>query len=117
MASDSNRGDLAEAAQSMRILRAPAKLRHFQRAAQIHIQAAFFGFAVERGRAMDHGLGCPDQSRIVGGLQAETRVCQIPAKYGNTRFQCVTETREFHVQLQRVPEALVRLLVGLRAHQ
>jgi hypothetical protein len=54
MSGDGHRRYLAEATQPMRVLRAAAQLRDFQRAAQIHIQAALFGFTIERGRAMNH---------------------------------------------------------------
>ena len=110
-------GNLAEAAQAVRVLRAASELRDFQSAAQIHVEAAFFGFAIERCRAMNHRLGRADQARVVGGVQPETRLGKISAKNGNARFECVLELRKIQMQLQRVPEALVGLLLRLRAHQ
>ena len=110
-------GNLAEAAQAVRVLRAASELRDFQRAAQIHVEAAFFGFAVERSRAMNHRLGRADQVRVVGRVQPKTRIGEISAKNGNARFERIAELRKVQMQLQRVPEALVRLLLRLRAHQ
>ena len=86
---DGHGGDLAEAAQAVGILRAARQLRHFQRAAQIHVQAAFLRFAIERRGAMNHRIGGAHQARIFGGIQTETRIGEIAAKNGDARFQRV----------------------------
>ena len=71
LARDGDGGNLAEAAQAVRILRAARELRDFQSAAQIHVEAAFFGFAIERSRAMNHRLGRADQVRVVSSRPAQ----------------------------------------------
>src|SRR5229473_3706920 len=77
---DGNRGNLAEAAQAMCVVRAASELRDFESAAQIHIQATFFGFAVERSRAMNHRLGRPDQACVIGRIQPKTWLSEISTK-------------------------------------
>ena len=109
--------NLAEAAQAVGIVRAAAELRDFQRAAQVHVQAGFFGFAIERRGAMNHRLGRAHQARVFGGVQPEVRVGQVAAIHGNARFEGVAKFRKIHVQLQGVPQPLVRFLLGLRADQ
>ncbi len=104
-------GDLAEAAQAVGVLRAAGQLRDFQRAAQIHVEAAFFGFAIERRGAVNHRLGRSHQARVFGGVQAEARIGEIAAKNGNARFERILKLRKIQMQLQGVPEPLVALPV------
>ena len=86
--------NLAEAAQAVRVLRAASQLRDFERAAQIDVEAAFFGFAVERCGAVNHRLGRADQARVFGGVQPETRIGEVAAKNGDARFERVLKLRE-----------------------
>ena len=44
---------------------AHGELDHFERAAEIHVQAAFFGFAIERRGAMNDRIGGADECAVV----------------------------------------------------
>ena len=59
---------------------AAGKLQHFQRAAQIDVQAGFFGFAVQRSGNVQNGVSLPDQPDIVALMQAELRQSDIAQK-------------------------------------
>ena len=69
-----NRGNLAEAAQAVQVVGTPSKLHDFQSPAQIHIETRFFGFAVERSRAMNHRFGRANEVRILGRVQSKMRL-------------------------------------------
>ena len=63
--------NLAESAQAVRVPGpAGGELDDFQCAAQVHREAAFFRFAIERRGAVDHRLGGSRQASIFGGFQA-----------------------------------------------
>ncbi len=66
---------------------------------------------------MNYGFGRADQVRVVGHIQAETRVRQVTAKNGNASRQRIAELRKVHVQLHCAPQALPRFLLGFRTHQ
>jgi hypothetical protein len=117
MARDGHGGNLAEPAQAVGFVCAPRKLRHFQSPAQINVEAALLGFAVERCGAMNHGFRRFDQMRVIAHIQPEARVRQISAKNGNARCQRIAEMRKVHVQLHCVPKAFTGFLLGFRAHQ
>ena len=58
-----DRAHVAEAPQAVLVARAHGELNHFQRAAKVHVQAAFFRFAIERCGAMNHGIRGAHQPR------------------------------------------------------
>ena len=66
---------------------------------------------------MNHRLGRADQPRVFRRIQTKTRLGEISAKNGNPRFERFTETGKVQMQLQRVPQAFICFLLGLRAHQ
>jgi len=117
MARDGDGRNLAEAPQAMRVMRAARELRDFERAAQIHVQAAFFGFAVERSRAMNHRFGGAQQPGVISGAQAKSWLGEIAIENRDARLERIAEARKIQMQLQRVPDALVRFLLRFRAHQ
>ncbi len=53
----SHRADLAEPPQAVGIVRAAGQLHDLERAAKVDVQAALFGLAIERSRAMEDGIG------------------------------------------------------------
>ena len=59
----------------------------------------------------------PTRREYSAGVQTKTRIGEVAAKYRDARFEGVLELREIQMQLQRVPEAFVRLLLRFRAHQ
>src|SRR5260370_20448719 len=109
--------DLAEAAQAVGLMGAAGQLRDFQRPPKIHVEAAFFRLAVERCGAVDYRLGRSDQTSVLGMVQAKTRIGEIASKYKDARFEGVPELGKIQMQLQRLPEAFVRLLFRFRAPQ
>ncbi len=56
-ASDGHRRDVAEAAQPVGVLGLARELDDFQSSAKVDVEAGFFGFAIERGGAVDQRLG------------------------------------------------------------
>ena len=71
-ARDGDSADVAEAPQAVIVVRAPGQLHDLERAAEIDVQAAFFGFAVQRGGAVDHGVRGMNQAIVIVAVQAET---------------------------------------------
>ena len=69
---DGDGAHVAEPAQAVLVARAHGQLNHFERAAQIHVEAALLGFAIERGGAMNHRIGRAHESRVVVVGQPET---------------------------------------------
>ena len=63
LAGNGDGAHVAEAAQAVIVARAHRQLNHFERAAQIHVEAAFLRFAIQRCGAMNHGIGGADQLR------------------------------------------------------
>ena len=66
---------------------------------------------------MDHRLGRADQVCVLARIQPKTRLGEVSAKNGNARFKRILKLRKIQMQLQRVPEPLIRLLLRLRTHQ
>ena len=64
LAGNGDRAHMAESSQSMVVIYLLRELNHFQRAAQIHIQAALFRFPIQRCSAMDDRVGRVNQSVI-----------------------------------------------------
>ena len=60
---DRDGAHMAEPPQAVLVARAHGQLNHFERAAQIHVQAAFLRFAIERRGAVNHGIGGAHQAR------------------------------------------------------
>ena len=105
------------APQAVLILRAPSKLNHFQRAAQIHVQALLFGFAIQRSGTMQDRIRRVHQRAIVFVAQAKAFTGQVAAKNAHARIQVFQEFREREMQLQRLPQPLARFLFGFCTHQ
>ena len=65
LARDRDGAHVAETAQPVVMINLHAELDDFERAAQVHVQAAFFGFAVQRRGAMNDGIRGVDQAVVV----------------------------------------------------
>ena len=85
--------DVAEAAQAVIVARAHGELDHFERPAKVHIQAAFLRFAIERGGAMDHGIGGADERAVIVLGQAEAGIGQIAQKNADAGVEKLFESR------------------------
>ena len=108
---------VAEAAQSMIVARPHRELDHFERSAQIHVEAALLGFAIERSGAMNHGIGAANEAAVIVVTEPELRVREIAQKNRDLRIQEFFEARKIHVQLQRPPDSLLRFLQIASANQ
>ena len=97
------------------MIAAPRQLQHFQRAAQIYIQAAFFGFPVQRGGTMNHGIGRVHQPVIIIASQTKTGVGQIAAKNAHPRLQKFVERGKSRCNCSALPQAQLRPLAESRA--
>src|SRR3984893_1768423 len=120
VAASSRYGDsrnLAESPQTVCVLGAARQLRDLEGPSKIYVKAAFFRLPGERCGAVNDRMGRPDQTSVLGRVQTKTRIGKIPSKYRDARFDGVPNLREIQMQLQRVPEARVRLLFSFRAHQ
>ncbi len=101
----------------MVVASARRELNHFQRPAQIHVEAAFLGLAIQRCSAMNDRIGGVDQARVIVVSKAEARIRQIADKYSDARIQVFFKAREFQMQLQGSPKTLARFLSTARADQ
>src|SRR5207244_7087827 len=89
------------------------KLDNLKRAAQVHVQTSLLGFAVQRGCAVNHRIGCLHQPAVIVVCETELRTGKVATKDVNARVQVVVETREVQMQLQGVPKThfvLVRVM-------
>ena len=112
-----HRAHLAETAQSVIVIRLLRQQQHFERAPQVHVQAAFFRLAIERGGAVDDRIRGVNQAVIVVVGEAEVRRGQVAAKNPHTRLEVFVEAREIQMQLQGLPQAAGSLLRVAGAHQ
>ena len=94
LARDCDRADFAEAPQPVIVLRMPRQCQHFQRAAQIHIQTAFFRLPVQRRRAMNHRIRRMHQPVVFIAVQTEAGRSQVSAKNSDLGLQVFVEARE-----------------------
>ncbi len=109
--------DLAETPQAVIVLRLPRQSQHFERAAQVHVQATLLRLAIQRRRAMNHRIRGVHQPVVFIAIQAEARRSQVSAKNPHLGLQVLEEPRKIQVQLQRTPQAQLRLLRIARPHQ
>src|SRR5271168_1404286 len=70
------------AQETVAILRAAGQLDYLQAAAEIDVEALLFGFAVQRGGAMNQRAGGVDQRVIVVVGEPEAIGGEFAAKYG-----------------------------------
>ena len=112
-----HRAHVAEPPQAVILARAPRKLDHLERPAQIHVEAAFLRFAIERSRAMNHRIGGAHQRAIFVIAKPESRIRQIAEENPDAAVRHLFELWHAHVQLQRVPQPLPRFDRVARAHQ
>src|SRR2546427_8049710 len=101
----------------MRVMSAARELNDLQRAAQIHVEAAFLRFAVERGGAMQHRVRGRDQQVVLLVIEPEARRGQIAAENAYACREMFVKNGKVEVQLQRAPQAALRLLDVFRANQ
>src|SRR6185312_1297232 len=94
-----------------------SELDDLKRATQVHVQAALFGFAVQRGRTVNDRISGVDQSIVIVARESETFVGQVTAKNPNPRLQVLVERFEIEMQLKCVPEAVFSLMRITRANQ
>ena len=104
---------MAESPQSMFVSRTHGELNHFERASQIYIETAFLRFAVERGRAVNHGIGRANKQAVIVLAKSKARIGEVAEKNADARIQVRLKPREIHMQLQGSPQAGARL-VGAR---
>ena len=117
LAGDGDSADVAEAAQSVIIAGARGELNDFERAAEIHVEAALFGFAIQRGGAMNDGVGGVHERGIFIVREAEMSVGEVAAENADARIEESLETRKIQMELEGAPEAFVRFLLIARAHE
>ena len=100
------------------VLRAPRQLSHFQRAAQIYVQAAFLRLAIERGRAMQHRIGRRGQKLILAVRQTEMRSREVAAENPDAaRREMLAKRGKIEMQLQGMPQSPLGFAHRRRAHQ
>src|SRR5579864_8628951 len=117
LAGNGHRADLAEAAQPVIVFSMPRQSEDFQRAPQVHIEATLFRLAVQRGRAVNYGIGRMHQAIVLVAAQAKTWLGEIADKDSHFGLQVFVEARELEVQLERTPEAHLRVGKIAGAHQ
>ena len=117
VAGDGDRRDMRKAPQAVMILRAPGELNDFQSAAEIHVQALFFGFAVERSRAMYDGIARFERAHDIRRRKDQSAGWSGRPKNSDTNSRSLAEFREIQMELQRLPEPLAGFLLIFRAHQ
>ncbi len=116
-ASDSHGRDVAEAAQPVGVLGLTRELDDFQSSAKVDVEAGFFGFAIERGGAVDQRFGRVGQRVIFVIGQAETAFGEIPTKNADARNQMRVKCGEIEVKLEALPKPPLRFGFLFRAHQ
>ena len=70
------------------------QLHHLQRAAQIHVEAAFFGFAIQRRGAVNHRIGGADQLVVFVVGKPKRASVRSPRKIRDAALQMSRETAE-----------------------
>ena len=80
-----DRADVAETAQSVIVAGARSELDHFERAAEVHVQAAFFGFAIQGRGAMNHRIGGADEFAVIVVSEPEMLGGEIAQKNMDAR--------------------------------
>ena len=108
---------MTESPQSMVIARPHRQLHHFQRPAQVDVQARLLRFPVQRRRAVNDRVRSFHQSPVVIVRQAELLLGDIPTKNVNAGVQVIVKSREIQMQLQGPPQAHFRLVRVRRPHQ
>jgi len=93
------------------------ELDDFERAAQIYVEAAFFGFAIQGCSAVDYGVCRAHELRVIVIREAEMRVGEVAAKNADARAQHFIEARKIQMQLERAPETFLRFLFIARADE
>ena len=66
---------------------------------------------------MNHGIGAANEPAIIFVTEPELRIREIAQKNRDLRIQEIFEVRKVHVQLQRPPDPLLRLLQISSANQ
>ena len=89
----------------------------FERAAEIYIEATFFGFAIQGCGAVDNGIRGADELRVVVVGEAEVRVSEIAAKNSDAVVKELVEALEIEMQLKSAPETFLRFLFTVRADE
>ncbi len=117
LAGDGNRADVAEAAEAVLVAGALGELDDFERAAEIYVEAAFFGFAIQGCGAVDYRVCAADELRVVVVGEAEICVGEIAAKNADAGTQQFIEAGEIQMQLESAPEAFLRFLFIARADE
>jgi hypothetical protein len=56
---------MRKATQPVLILHPPGKLNHFERTAKVHVQALFFGFAIQGSGAVEDRIGRVGQRAVL----------------------------------------------------
>jgi hypothetical protein len=92
-------------------------LDDFERAAEIYIEATFFGFAIQGCGAVDNGIRGADELRVVVVGEAEVRVSEIAAKNSDAVVKELVEALEIEMQLKSAPETFLRFLFTVRADE
>src|SRR5271163_4364064 len=108
LAGDGDGADVTEAAQAVLVAGALGELDDFERAAKIHVEAAFFGFAIQGCGAVDYGVCGADELRVIVVGEAEMRVGEITAKNSDARVQEYIEAGEIQMQLESAPQTFLR---------
>ena len=96
---------ITEPAQAMIVVRAARQLKDLERAAQVHIHTGLFRFPVQRGCAVDDGVGGMNETIVVVTIQTELGDGDVAGKNPDARLQMFVEAREIHVQLKPLPQS------------
>ncbi len=94
-----HRADLAEAAQPVVVFRLPGQGKDFERASQIHVEAALLRLAIERSGAMNNRIGGVDQAIEIVSAQAETWKSNVAHEDSHLRLQVLVKERKVQMQL------------------
>src|SRR6202451_3466786 len=105
-----NSADVADAAEAVLVPAALGELDDFERAAEIYVEAAFFGLAIQGCGAVDYRVRSADELRIVVVGKAEMRVGEIATKNADACVQKFVEARKIQMELQSAPEPFLRFL-------
>jgi len=87
-------------AQAAAVLRAARQLNHFERAAQVDVQALLFGFAVQRSSAVNQGVRGVHQRMVFVIGEAKTLAGQVAAKNAHPVVEVFGELGKFKMQLK-----------------
>ena len=117
LSGDGYRADVAEAAEAVLVAGALGELDDFEGAAEIYVEATFFGFAIQGCSAVNYGVCGANKLRVVFVGEAETSVGEVAAKNADARVQKFVEAREIQMQLESAPEAFLGFLFIARADE